>query len=466
MPWQNYLPTPGDDVSEPNILKRITHRLDRMSPRTNFHKIVIPCALTNGKPVRITPGSHHCLADGVREFPQHRLDDVCLLHFPVRSEAQFLSKILVGELSLRTRAARQRGEGIHWERMYEKYRVALTMTREELCAEALDCYSDHDLPVNLVKDPVSGIPPMRYPELVRIDLMRSVLGHVDSVFRSLAKTKLSNGNVSVGATPFGLIAYMKNDPVIGRSLSLYGEWACREIVFLIGLIGPGDNVVDAGAHIGTHTVAFAMRVAPEGRIFAFEPQRMPFQMLCANVALNNLPNVMTMNVGLGARHEQRQLPLSMQGDIGAAGIGRRTPGEPVQIIPLDACSFPKLKLIKIDVEGMEKQVLEGARNTIAMHRPCLFVENNKPENSAELIGQIFSMGYRCWWHFEPYYNPHNFFRNEHNIFANVGRPEINLICLPKEAPSQVKGLVEVTDAHDRWQDAFQAMGNPIPGAQG
>jgi hypothetical protein len=132
--------------------------------------------------------------------------------------------------------------------------------------------------------------------------------------------------------------------------------------------------------------------------------------------------------------------------------------EHVQVIPLDQLALPSVSLIKIDVEGMEHGVLEGARETIRLQRPVLFVENNKKEKSADLLHLLFELGYRCWWHFEPYYNPRNIFNNPHNIFAGVGRPEINLLCLPRERHpvAAAGGLREAAGPDEDWETAWAA----------
>ena len=88
----------------------------------------------------------------------------------------------------------------------------------------------------------------------------------------------------------GWMLYNVNDIYIGRSLDLYGEYSEGEIALFRQFLRPGDVVVEIGAHIGTHTVFFAKTVGPTGVVFAFEPQRVVHQTLCANIALNSLSN--------------------------------------------------------------------------------------------------------------------------------------------------------------------------------
>ena len=88
----------------------------------------------------------------------------------------------------------------------------------------------------------------------------------------------------------GYVLYNVNDRYIGRSVENYGEWSPAETALFARFCRPGDYVVDVGANIGTHTLAFARLVGERGRVFAFEPQRMVAQVLAANAALNSLTN--------------------------------------------------------------------------------------------------------------------------------------------------------------------------------
>ena len=86
---------------------------------------------------------------------------------------------------------------------------------------------------------------------------------------------------------------------------------------------PGHYVVDVGANIGAHTLAFAHLVGERGRVFAFEPQRMVAQVLAANVALNSLTNVHTHHLGVGAEEGAlwlADIDYSRQGNFGGVAL--------------------------------------------------------------------------------------------------------------------------------------------------
>lgn len=99
------------------------------------------------------------------------------------------------------------------------------------------------------------------------------------------------GHVRLRSCRHGVMAWLAADPVIGRALDVYGEFAESENALMVRLVRPGDTVVDVGGNIGTVTLALAERVGAGGQVHVFEPQRLVFQLLCANLALNGITNV-------------------------------------------------------------------------------------------------------------------------------------------------------------------------------
>src|SRR4051812_16828084 len=111
-----------------------------------------------------------------------------------------------------------------------------------------------------------------------------------------ATSNMQNDFMALKACKHGRFLYNVNDTFVGRSLDLYGEWCEEEIEVLSQIIKPGSVVLDIGANIGTHTICFAKQALPGGVVYAFEPQRLVFQNLCANIALNQLVNVIAQQV--------------------------------------------------------------------------------------------------------------------------------------------------------------------------
>ncbi len=239
--------------------------------------------------------------------------------------------------------------------------------------------------------------------------------------------------------------FNRNDAYVGRSIERYGEYSELELQFLAGAVVPGDVLIEVGANIGAHTIALAQKAGPAGRVLAFEPQRIVFQTLCANLALNSISNTFCFQSAASDREGQLSVPpvdYSRPANFGGLALTGAGQGEPVAARPLDSIgTLPRLRLIKIDVEGMEAAVIRGARNMILQHRPALYVENDRPDRSAELIELIGSLDYRMYWHRPPLFNPDNFFGEDENIFPNI--ISVNMLCLHR-SQQQISGLREVT----------------------
>lgn len=268
---------------------------------------------------------------------------------------------------------------------------------------------------------------------------------------------ITTGFNTLSRCRYGWMLYHTADQYVGRSLHRYGEFSEGEVAMFRQLLNPGDVVIEAGANFGAHTVAMAQMVGPQGTIFAFEPQRLVYQVLTANVALNSLHNVTTLHAGLGAQPGSLRVPIldpAHGHNFGGFSIGSHEAGEEVAVLTVDSMGLPECRLIKVDVEGMEYEVLEGARQTIARLKPVLYVENDRTEHSARLIAQIQAMGYRLWWHFPPLYNANNFNGDPENIFGNI--MSINMLCLPREMPININ-LPEVESPDEDWRVAVKRL---------
>ena len=253
------------------------------------------------------------------------------------------------------------------------------------------------------------------------------------------------------STNLGPMLVNRNDRYVGQSLITYGELCEGEAALFRQLLKPGDVAIEAGANIGAHTVLLSNLVGESGQIIAYEPQRIVFQTLCANLALNQCLNVDARQQGLGERAGEMTLPVAdprVMNNFGGLSLLASGSGEKVTIATIDSLKLSRCHLIKIDVEGMEIDVLSGAQNTIQRCRPILYLENDRAEKSAALITKVLAMGYRAWWHLVPLFNPNNHANNPDNIFA--GTVSVNMLCQPAEFAFSVDDLREITDPAERW----------------
>jgi FkbM family methyltransferase len=229
----------------------------------------------------------------------------------------------------------------------------------------------------------------------------------------------------------GLMFYLAADTTIGQALDVYGEFADSENELMTEIVKPGDVVLDVGANIGTVTLPLARRLGPSGLVIAFEPQRIIFQHLCANIALNGLTHVDARRAAVGAAAGSISVPsvsAATSTNFGAVTLLGNTEGEPVPLIAIDDLNLERCALIKIDVEGMEGDVLRGAERTIARARPAVYFEAKRTAATSACLAWLAERDYRLFWHFAAFFRKSNFRGVARDIFANRG--DINALpCL-------------------------------------
>lgn len=168
------------------------------------------------------------------------------------------------------------------------------------------------------------------------------------------------------------LPFAATDVVQRHILVTASFYESRQLATIRRWVQPGAVVVDAGANIGNHTVFFA-RVCGAAEIIAFEPLKTIFPILERNVALNGLGGVRLVNAALGARPGAAALSHFAEANISASAF-RPVADEAYPVTTIDALGLERLDFLKIDVEGSQLQVLEGARDTIARTRPPIWIE--------------------------------------------------------------------------------------------
>jgi len=251
-------------------------------------------------------------------------------------------------------------------------------------------------------------------------------------------------------TKHGLMLCNKNDEYVGQALIRYGEYSEEEVMLFDTLCKDADTVIEVGANFGSHTLALSKMVGEKGKVIAFEPQRVVFQTLCANICLNNLTNVFCFQKAVSSKKSKLFLPpinYKKQGNFGGVSMQNRGVEE-VEVIKLDKLlDIKQLKLIKIDAEGMELEVLKSAKKTIKKFLPFLYVENDRFDKHEKLVSYIDALGYILYWHITPLYNKNNFFKKKKNIFGAL--VSSNMLCIPKTLNINPKNFkrVNIKDKH-------------------
>jgi FkbM family methyltransferase len=168
--------------------------------------------------------------------------------------------------------------------------------------------------------------------------------------------------------------------------------------------GDGVVAVDCGANIGTHTVDWARQMTAWGSVIAIEAQERIYYALAGNVAINNCFNAKVIHAVAGDRNGMAKIPdpnyftpssfgsLELKPIKNPEQIGQKIDYSdakmvPARLITIDSLALRRLDLLKIDVEGMEGEVLEGAKRTIRQCLPVIIVEHMKsgPESIVEFL---------------------------------------------------------------------------------
>jgi FkbM family methyltransferase len=236
---------------------------------------------------------------------------------------------------------------------------------------------------------------------------------------------------------YGMMIYNRKDIWQGRSFDVYGEYSESEVALFRVVVQPGSIVIDVGANMGSLTMPLARIVGMTGAVLAYEPERFNFYTLSGNVALNNLRNVMVFNQAVGKKRDLINVPeldYERTSNFGGLELDKdysQAPHYPVPMTTIDDIGLNNLHFIKIDVEGMELDVVEGATATINRFRPILYVENDRKEKAPALMKYIEeSLKYTMYQHSAPFWNPSNYYGVQENVFGNV--VSMNLLCLPSE----------------------------------
>ncbi|MFC7594457.1 FkbM family methyltransferase [Terrabacter sp. GCM10028922] len=156
-------------------------------------------------------------------------------------------------------------------------------------------------------------------------------------------------------------------------------------------VAPGDMVIDAGANLGNHALYFAG--VCQANVVAFEAFAPTVALLERNVLESRLQD----------RVEVRAIALGREaGHVVAAGVNwanvgstRFLPAETgVEVIALDDAGLDgRVALLKVDVEGMDVDVLQGARGLIDRDRPVISCEAARPDELARLDEMVVELGY-------------------------------------------------------------------------
>lgn len=208
------------------------------------------------------------------------------------------------------------------------------------------------------------------------------------------------GTMVIASVPGGQIPLRYTED-LGKIVLIKGSFESAEIDAIVACAAPGSCVADVGANVGLFSIALAAKVAPEGKVFAFEPLPANAERLRRNCQSNGISTVIVYQLALAERDGVIALRLGTDPAYGSTVAVRpeKASGETL-IVPcrtLDGvwrdAGRPRMSAVKIDVEGAELGVLKGARDLLAECGPALLIEAASTSAFEEVSEWLAKLGY-------------------------------------------------------------------------
>ena len=198
-----------------------------------------------------------------------------------------------------------------------------------------------------------------------------------------------------------------DDTGIAPHIMMRGIFGEYETNIIRKIIEPGMTVIDIGANFGYFSLLLSGLVGESGKVFAFEPDPSAFKLLSRNIKENGIKNVFLINKALSDRtgHTKLYLDKDNQGEMSLSldNVDKPCGCVYVETITLDsyfARLNEKIDFIKMDVQGAEGMVIDGAKEILNKHKPKILFEfwprglNNLGFSPEELLTGLVSVGYK------------------------------------------------------------------------
>lgn len=173
----------------------------------------------------------------------------------------------------------------------------------------------------------------------------------------------------------GFFLIDNKDDTIKKTLLKGDPWEPNIAKLIKKFTKPGTTALDIGSHIGTHSLTMSQAVGKNGQVLAFEPNKKIFFELCFNLAINKISNVLPLRLALGKDISVIQTVTPLSYNEGGTFIQQSCiNSSSTAMIRLDDINLENVSFIKIDVENMEADVIDGAEKTIKKNQPVILVE--------------------------------------------------------------------------------------------
>jgi len=206
---------------------------------------------------------------------------------------------------------------------------------------------------------------------------------IDRVVRLLYPPGSARGIDTIVDYDDGLLMHVDTRSFLEWYIFFYGHFRPEVSKLLNRMLKPGHVAFDIGSNIGMHSIVMANRVGPTGKVVVFEPDPHPYGRMRRNLALNGFDWVETHQVALSDQNGRMKLYLHddtignfANASLSADNVGRETAAIEIDVWSIDDYvarnPIARLDAIKLLAQGVEFDVLQGARATIAKFRPKVF----------------------------------------------------------------------------------------------
>ena len=200
------------------------------------------------------------------------------------------------------------------------------------------------------------------------------------------------------------------DPGDSLDLSINGVYGELDTKIIREEIHEGDIVIDVGANIGYYTLIFAQLVGSSGKVFAFEPEPKNFEILRKNIEINNYQNIIAEQKIVSDESGMTKLFIAEQGIVGHRINQQKSSQKFIEVESIILDNYikklnldNKINFIKIDVEGSEPKVLEGAKEIMQKSNQLkIFTEFNREAveeygiEPKEMIDLFYRNGFKIY----------------------------------------------------------------------
>jgi FkbM family methyltransferase len=194
-------------------------------------------------------------------------------------------------------------------------------------------------------------------------------------FNIFPPTKIINHN------KYGIIKCITNDLYVCETILKGNTWE-EELFnnYFEPYIKENTTILDCGSYIGSHSILMK-KLNRNNDIFIFEMMPEHYKIIQDNIKLNNFDNILTFNFALGDKIDRIKLPnVNYNEDntnYGATSINNNSSNVDINLIPLDFIMpfiIKPVSFMKIDVEGNEVSLLNGAKELITKYKPIICIE--------------------------------------------------------------------------------------------